>query len=240
LRLLGQKCSLPEHLNVINITVDPNNSSTWYVGTGESYGGDVNGNGIWKTTNAGASWYQVFGGGTVTSVAHTSFNLQVTASSNPLAVKFYTTTTAAFGSPITSTISAPIVIANDGTAPTDDACTALTGTYTGKIVLIRRGTCSFESKVAQAEAAGAVGAIVMNNVTGGLLTMADSGLGVTIPSVFVSKEDGDLLVASLSGLTGSLLPTLPGEFNGNEVTNIQMINDIAIKIMVVFLIFMLL
>lgn len=29
--------TLPEHLNVQNILVDPNNSYTWYVGTGESY-----------------------------------------------------------------------------------------------------------------------------------------------------------------------------------------------------------
>ena len=50
------KTSLPENINVQNITVDPLNSSTWYLGSGESYTGDVNGNGIWKTTDAGLTW----------------------------------------------------------------------------------------------------------------------------------------------------------------------------------------
>lgn len=86
----------------------------------------------------------------------------------------------------------------------------------GKIALIRRGTCTFESKVLQAEAAGAVAVIIMNNVAGGgVIGMADSGLGVTIPSLMVSKEDGDLLVAGLSGAIGTFNPTLPGQFNGN-------------------------
>ena len=60
--------TFPEHVNVQNITVDPNNANTWYVGTGESYVfGDVNGNGIWKTTDKGVTWSRVFGGGTVTT-----------------------------------------------------------------------------------------------------------------------------------------------------------------------------
>ena len=223
------RMNIPEHLNVVALAVDPLNSSTWYAGTGESYTGDVAGNGIWKTTNAGNSWYQVFGGGAPSSVTRNVFSLEITGSANPVAIRNYQSTFAAFGNPLTAPLSAQIVIANDGTAPTDDACTPLTGTYAGKIVLIRRGTCSFESKVAEAEAAGAVGAIVMNNVSGALLSMADSGLGVSIPSVFISKEDGDLLVASLSGLTGTLKPAAPGDFNGTEILNVQMINDVAIK-----------
>ena len=41
---------MSENLNVSSITVDPNNSNIFYIGTGESYvGGDVNGNGVWKS-----------------------------------------------------------------------------------------------------------------------------------------------------------------------------------------------
>ena len=223
------RMNLPENLNVVNITVDPLNSSTWYVGTGESYTGDVSGNGIWKTTNAGNSWFQVFGGGTVSTVTRATFNLEITNATNTTLIRDYQANLAGFGSPFSTPVSGQIVLANDGTAPNDDACTPLVGNYAGKIVLIRRGTCGFESKVSQAQAAGAVGAIVMNNASGPLLTMANGGLGVTIPSVFISKEDGDLLVANLSNLTGNIKPPQPGEFNGNEAINVQMINDIAIK-----------
>ena len=227
------KMALPENLNVLNITVDPNNSSTWYVGTGESYTGDVSGNGVWKSTDAGKSWYQVLGGGTATSTQHYQYNLNIVAPSAAGVIRGYTTGIANFGNPIdNSIVNKGIVLAVDGTAPTDDACTTITNTaaMAGKIALIRRGTCSFEAKVLAAENAGAVGVIIMNNVAGGgVLTMADSGLGATIPSVFISKEDGDLLVANLTNLTGTFNPTLPGDFNGNEVSNLQMINDIAIK-----------
>ncbi|MBC5835086.1 T9SS sorting signal type C domain-containing protein [Flavobacterium sp. F372] len=227
------RMALPENLNVLTLVVDPISSSTWYAGTGESYTGDVVGNGIWKTTDAGKSWYQVFGGGATTSTQYSLFNLTVTSSVIGATNKNYVTSLASFGDPIPSSpiISAQIALVNDGTAPTDDACSLLpANSMAGKIALIRRGTCTFESKVLQAEAAGAVAVIIMNNVAGGgVLGMADSGLGVTIPSLMVSKEDGDLLVAGLSGAIGTFNPTLPGQFNGNGVVNVQLINDIAIK-----------
>ena len=226
--------TIPEHLNVQTIAVDPNNSSTWYVGTGESYvGGDVNGNGVWKTTNAGTSWTQVFGGGTLSTTQSAVYNLQIISPSNAGVIRGYVTTVAnTFGAPITSTITAPIQLVNDGAAPTDDACSALTaGSLTGKFALIRRGTCSFESKAAMAEAAGAIGVIIMNNVAGaGPVGMAQDDLfDATIPTMMISKEDGDLLVANLTNLTGTFVPTQPGDFTGNVVSGVQNINDIAIK-----------
>ena len=42
------------------ITSDPNNSQIFYVGTGEVETGDFSGLGIWKTTNGGATWQQIF------------------------------------------------------------------------------------------------------------------------------------------------------------------------------------
>lgn len=224
--------TFPEHINVQNITVDPNNSSTWYVGTGESYTGDANGNGIWKTTNAGLSWTRVFGGGTVSSTQSQLFNLYITAPSNAGVIRGYSTGLAGFGAPPASFGSnKSIVLVNDGVAPTDDACSSLTaGSLNNKIALIRRGTCTFESKVLAAEIAGAVGVIIMNNVAGaGPVGMASSDLGATIPCVSVSKEDGDLLVANLTNLTGDFAAALPGQFSGTGVTGFQFINDIAIK-----------
>lgn len=51
---------LPSNLNVSCITVDPRDSMTWYIGTGEQYtGGDVIGTGVYKTTNGGDTWTKI-------------------------------------------------------------------------------------------------------------------------------------------------------------------------------------
>jgi chitodextrinase len=52
--------NVPGNLSVTSITVDPNNSNIWYVGTGEQYtAGDVVGTGVYKTTNGGTTWTSV-------------------------------------------------------------------------------------------------------------------------------------------------------------------------------------
>lgn len=61
--------NVPGNLSVSSITVDPNNSNIWYVGTGEQYtAGDVVGSGVYKTVDGGNSWTAVnippAGGGT--------------------------------------------------------------------------------------------------------------------------------------------------------------------------------
>jgi hypothetical protein len=226
------KMDLPEHLNVQTITVDPNNNNIWYVGTGETYVfGDVNGNGLWKSLDAGKSWFQVLGGGTVTSTVNTIKRLDIISPSNAITIGTYSTGLPTFGDIVLSPITASIALVNDGSAPTDDACNALpAGSMSGKIALIRRGSCSFESKVVMAQNAGAIGAIIMNNVAGGgVINMAGDGSGALIPSVMISKEDGDLLIANLTNLTGTLKPSTPGEFSGVEVQGVQVINDVAIK-----------
>ena len=65
-----QVTGVPGNLAVSNIVQDPGNSNIMYVGTGESYtSGDVTGNGIYKSTDGGLNWTQVFGSssGVVTS-----------------------------------------------------------------------------------------------------------------------------------------------------------------------------
>ncbi len=51
----------PENVAVTCMTVDPNNSQIMYIGTGESYTSDnAVGNGVWKSTNGGTTWTNVF------------------------------------------------------------------------------------------------------------------------------------------------------------------------------------
>lgn len=51
---------VPGNLSVTSISIDPNNSNIWYIGTGEQYtGGDVVGTGVYKSTDGGTTWNSV-------------------------------------------------------------------------------------------------------------------------------------------------------------------------------------
>jgi hypothetical protein len=73
---------------------------------------------------------------------------------------------------------------------------------TGKIALIKRGTCTFGVKIAQAGAAGAAGAIIYNNDVGpvgsGTLGAISQLQGPYVPMGGLSGTDGTALVAALS------------------------------------------
>ncbi|KAG9240208.1 putative leucine aminopeptidase 2 [Calycina marina] len=90
------------------------------------------------------------------------------------------------------TISAPLVaVSNLGCNSTDSPAAT-----TGKIALVSRGTCSFQIKSLNAKAAGAVAAVVYNNIDGTL----SGTLGVPgdyIPIIGVFNLDGLPLLQSL-------------------------------------------
>lgn len=96
------------------------------------------------------------------------------------------------------TISSNLILYNDGIPDTADACTdPVNGAaMTGKIVLVRRGDCTFVSKVLRAQNAGAIAVIVVNNVPG-TIVMGGDGTGVTIPALSVTQAVGDLLINQL-------------------------------------------
>ncbi|MDK1475416.1 M28 family metallopeptidase [Streptomyces sp. 549] len=86
----------------------------------------------------------------------------------------------------------------DGTT----GCTAgdfASGDFTGKIALIQRGGCTFAAKQAAAADAGAVGALIYNNVDGELNgTLGDSSAG-RIPTGGLSLADGSALSTEVAG-----------------------------------------
>lgn len=107
----------------------------------------------------------------------------------------YETPAALFGPALTTTgVTAEVVEVNDGSWPPDACQPILNGAaLNGKIAYIDRGTCSYDFKVAAAQAAGAVGVIVVNNVAGGAFEMPGNNPAITIPSVMISGEEGEPL-----------------------------------------------
>ncbi|MFI8963134.1 M28 family metallopeptidase [Streptomyces sp. NPDC053493] len=72
------------------------------------------------------------------------------------------------------------------------------GTFTGKIALIKRGGCTFAAKQQNAAAAGAVGAIVYNNADGVLSGTLGDQASAKIPTGGITQAEGEKLVADLA------------------------------------------
>jgi subtilisin family serine protease len=105
----------------------------------------------------------------------------------------------ATGAPLPPT-SGTYPMARTGTsASTADACVALpAGSLAGKIALIRRGTCNFYIKSANAQNAGAIGVVLYNNVAGRFSPTVAGTPPITIPVVAISDSDGLLIDSRLA------------------------------------------
>lgn len=72
-----------------------------------------------------------------------------------------------------------------------------TGTsFSGKIAVMKRGSITFGEKVANAMDAGAIGAVIFNNIDGMFVGTLGSA-GNWIPTASISKSDGEFLAAQL-------------------------------------------
>jgi minor extracellular serine protease Vpr len=88
----------------------------------------------------------------------------------------------------------PPITAGYTTTTPANGCTAITNAVSGKIALIDRGVCTFATKIRNAQAAGAIGVLVVNNVAGDPVAMAHDGLGFpTIPAAMLGKLEGNLI-----------------------------------------------
>jgi minor extracellular serine protease Vpr len=93
--------------------------------------------------------------------------------------------------------TAPLgVVTSGAVSPTTGlgiACSALpAGSLTGKVALISRGTCSFSQKIRNAQDAGAMVVLVVNNVGGDPIAMGLGGIPnePTVPAYQLSLADG--------------------------------------------------
>ncbi len=99
-------------------------------------------------------------------------------------------------------LTAPLGVVLGGTAATgglNTACSALpAGSLAGKIGLISRGGCTFSQKILNAQNAGAIAAVVVNNVAGDPTAMGFGGLPTepTIPAYMTSLANRGALIAA--------------------------------------------
>lgn len=106
----------------------------------------------------------------------------------------------AFGPALTATgVTGALANYVDGTAPSGDGCETATVALTGKVAIIDRGTCDFTVKVLNAQKAGAIGAVIVNNAAGNAFGPGGSNSRIKIPSGMVTQADG----ATLRGQLGA-------------------------------------
>jgi len=111
-----------------------------------------------------------------------------------------------------NTIQGFTAFVNDGTAADSLGCNALVNgaDIAGKIAVVYRGTCEFGLKALNAQDAGAIGVVIINN-QGAPVAMGGgaNGANVTIPVVMISTDAGaslynELLAGNVEMLIGSV------------------------------------
>lgn len=103
--------------------------------------------------------------------------------------------------PSTFNVTGDVALVDDGIDATTDGCDAPfanAAALAGKIALIDRGTCTFATKVKNAQDAGATAVLVVNNVSGAPPGMGGSDSTIVIPSFSVSLGDGAKLKGALA------------------------------------------
>jgi len=95
--------------------------------------------------------------------------------------------------------SGSMLMAKTGsTMTTNDACDSIPSDLTGKAVLIRRGSCLYNTKIYNAQLAGAAAVILYNNEPGALFALATGPYPITIPAVAISGAQGAELDAAIA------------------------------------------
>lgn len=131
---------------------------------------------------------------------------------------------ASFGPTATAApFSGQLVLIDDGVGTTSDGCTAAVNgaALSGNVALIDRGDCNFTDKVLNAQAAGAVGVIIVNNVAGNqTVAMGGTDPGtINIATLSVSLEQGNILKSELGNGVFVEFALTPGVFAGINPQN---------------------
>ncbi len=85
-----------------------------------------------------------------------------------------------------------VQLVDDGVGIAADGCEPFVGFEPGRIAFVefRYGACSYRDRVANAEAAGAAGVLVMNTINDVVYDMPGGGPALGIPAAFIAKSLG--------------------------------------------------
>ncbi|RTZ10173.1 T9SS type A sorting domain-containing protein [Flavobacterium sp. GSP27] len=95
-------------------------------------------------------------------------------------------------------LQSDVVLYLDSTGGTSQGCVAPSNAaaMSGKIVVLRRGSCTFVVKVKAAQNAGAIAVIVVNNADGDLI-MSGADESITIPAISVTQSVGENIITQM-------------------------------------------
>ena len=110
-------------------------------------------------------------------------------------------------------------LVDDNTAGDSLGCTPLVNDLSGKIAVVYRGGCTFFEKVKNAQTAGALAVIIVNNTTGIITPSsapANANSTITIPIITISQDDGALLHTQMAlGYVVMEIGNLTGLYTNN-------------------------
>jgi minor extracellular serine protease Vpr len=133
---------------------------------------------------------------------------------------------AATGAPAAPTSGSVEMTRTGTTSSAADACSTLPeGSLTGKVALIRRGTCSFYIKAINAYNAGAVGVVLYNNTTGRVSPTVAGTPAVTIPVVAITAADGAVIDGRLA--LGAVTMTWTDQFGESPLSTGGLISSFS-------------
>ena len=145
----------------------------------------------------------------------------LTVNGGPLAGKYYGFDSN-FAPPLTGTpITSDLVLVEDDDSGQSndpyDGCDNVTNAsaINGKIAILRRGECNFTVKILNAQNAGAIAVIVVNDSPADPIIMGGNGAQLTIPGVMIYQSDGEAIITAL--LNGDTVnATLRDDGSGND------------------------
>jgi extracellular elastinolytic metalloproteinase len=105
----------------------------------------------------------------------------------------------ATGAPLSENpVTADLALMDDrSSAPLEGCVSAPIFGLQGKITVIRRGNCNFTDKIESAQNSGAVGILMVNNVSGAPIGMGGTTTTINIPAVMVTQAIGEGIITAL-------------------------------------------
>lgn len=141
----------------------------------------------------------------------------LTINNGPLEGDYYTMDSNFAPAVPTTGITADLVVAEDSEEEPYDGCGDITNAaaLSGKIAVVRAGSCNYHIKVRAVQEAGAIALIVVNDEFGDPIAMGGNPNNITIPAVMVYQTDGEALIAAL--LDGDTInATLQDDGSGDD------------------------